>query len=39
MKESQVMVDLIHKLDRGQPIFEAAPERPAGEHQYNHIIL
>jgi hypothetical protein len=25
-----VLIDLIHKLDRGQPILEAPPERPAG---------
>ena len=39
MKESQVMVDLIQKLDRGQPIFEAPPERPGGEHSTLNFVL
>ena len=38
VKESQVMVDLIQKLDRGQPIFEAPPERPAGERNALNLV-
>jgi hypothetical protein len=38
VKESAVLIDLIHKLDRGQPILEPPPERPAGAPPSGRIL-
>ncbi len=33
-----MLIDLIHKLDRGQPILEAPPERPAGAPTSGRVL-